>query len=590
MRWRGFTVGILQWFVRSRWRRRTLYVLAGLIALVVLFYAEEDFRGKQAWENYRREWEAKGERFDLAGFIPAPIPDESNFARAPIVMSAYPTNSQFLEAYPGWPRNTNAVNRLDFKEYATRRTGNWYNYNSDGIAFQFLAGNYWPSNGVWRLAIKTDLREWQSYYREPYRYEKEKHEAAVSEMKKRVRPHGRGNVADTPYNQTRQQYAEKYTQYNEAAGPEGPPPFPIAPQRQSPGADVLLALSKYDSALEELREASRLPGAHFPREQNSMASMVPPEIQQVGELLGLRQCAELSLGEDAEALEDAMLMFRLARLLCDNGYPPGRIGMRIVGQEIQPIWEGLADHRWTDSDLKTLEEGLAQSDFFADFVEETKWRRAELIYHVEQLRIHGFPDYEQHADGEYDHEYNLQDELVLFAYRHCPTGWYYQSELSGARAYTENIRPIFDLESRCLSKKTAKELRFQLPDFRPEIWDVGGIRTTVYSMFSAPFAAPTYLGRYLYSQATVDLARVACALERFRLKEGTYPETLDVLAPEFIEKLPIDVVTGEPLHYKRDAEDHFILYETGSAGMDLKGRTRLSPYGYLTGNWVWQYP
>ena len=45
-------------------------------------------------------------------------------------------------------------------------------------------------------------------------------------------------------------------------------------------------------------------------------------------------------------------------------------------------------------------------------------------------------------------------------------------------------------------------------------------------------------------QADVDLARVACALERYRLAHGSYPETLDALAPQFIEKLPHDLSTA----------------------------------------------
>ena len=42
--------------------------------------------------------------------------------------------------------------------------------------------------------------------------------------------------------------------------------FSIPSQPQSPAADVLLALSKYDSAIEELRQASKLPYSRFPIE------------------------------------------------------------------------------------------------------------------------------------------------------------------------------------------------------------------------------------------------------------------------------------------------------------------------------------
>ena len=40
--------------------------------------------------------------------------------------------------------------------------------------------------------------------------------------------------------------------------------FPVAPQMQSPAADVLLALSNFDANIEELRKAAALPYSRFP--------------------------------------------------------------------------------------------------------------------------------------------------------------------------------------------------------------------------------------------------------------------------------------------------------------------------------------
>ena len=40
--------------------------------------------------------------------------------------------------------------------------------------------------------------------------------------------------------------------------------------------------------------------------------------------------------------------------------------------------------------------------------------------------------------------------------------------------------------------------------------------------------------KFAYGQESVDLARVAIALERYRLAHGEYPESLDALAPQFM--------------------------------------------------------
>ncbi len=49
------------------WRnfKRFLFGLACFATLIALFYAEENWRGKHDWEKYKREWEAKGEKFDF---------------------------------------------------------------------------------------------------------------------------------------------------------------------------------------------------------------------------------------------------------------------------------------------------------------------------------------------------------------------------------------------------------------------------------------------------------------------------------------------------------------------------------------------
>src|SRR5207249_5543411 len=41
--------------------RGLLFGSVCLATLIALVYAEEDWRGKRAWENFKREWEARGE-------------------------------------------------------------------------------------------------------------------------------------------------------------------------------------------------------------------------------------------------------------------------------------------------------------------------------------------------------------------------------------------------------------------------------------------------------------------------------------------------------------------------------------------------
>jgi hypothetical protein len=132
------------------WRNiiRSLLVFALLILLVALFYVEEDCRGRWDWEIYKHEMEAKGEKLEFTDFVPAPVPDDQNFALTPIVASCY---NRYLDrnGHRIQPYDTNVVDRLWMYIY------HYYDCNND------------PTNSGWERGQITDLKEWQAYYRSP---------------------------------------------------------------------------------------------------------------------------------------------------------------------------------------------------------------------------------------------------------------------------------------------------------------------------------------------------------------------------------------------------------------------------------------
>ena len=65
---------------RFFWSWGFLKFVLGVIALIILLYVEEDWRGAHAWAVTKAKWEAKGEKFDYSKFIPPPVPDEQNLA------------------------------------------------------------------------------------------------------------------------------------------------------------------------------------------------------------------------------------------------------------------------------------------------------------------------------------------------------------------------------------------------------------------------------------------------------------------------------------------------------------------------------
>jgi hypothetical protein len=73
------------------------------------------------------------------------------------------------------------------------------------------------------------------------------------------------------------------------------------------------------------------------------------------------------------------------------------------------------------------------------------------------------------------------------------------------------------------------------------------------------------------AQAWVGTARVGLALETYRAKTGSYPDSLAVLVPGILPELPEDPFTGTPLLCRlSDAE--VLVYSVGENGIDDSGR------------------
>ena len=97
------------------------------------------------------------------------------------------------------------------------------------------------------------------------------------------------------------------------------------------------------------------------------------------------------------------------------------------------------------------------------------------------------------------------------------------------------------------------------------------------------------------AQTSADQAALSCALERFRLAHGQYPEKLDALVPRFMDKVPNDLISGEPLKYHRTNKGQFLLYSVGWNEKDDGGTVVLtkekSPaVDFMQGDWVWRFP
>ena len=514
---------IIRWLCCWRNFKQFLFGLACFITLIALFYAEEDWRGWHAWNKFKREWEAKGERFDRASVVPPSVPDDQNFALTPIVFTSY---GQMLtrdgKEIPQKKRDANFVNRLQVSTTS----------DSDSRS--------WPTNGYWANATRTDLTAWQQYYRTL---------AAKTNL------------------------------------------FPVPAQPQSPAADVLLALSKYDSTVKELREAAKLPYSRFPLEYDKddpWAILLPhlSALKKCSQVLQLRALAELQNGQSDRALADVKLTLRLVDSIHTEPFLISHL-VRIVMVNIalQPVWEGLAERQWSDAQLTELDAELAKLDFLADY--KLAMRGGEMVL-CQVAAIDNLRHHPERLPNMSDDNFS-PPSLIKTACRLIPQGWFYQNQLHCARPMVEFYLPAVDSNGQTVSPskiKKADEI-VTVETRRPNAFNLGE-RLLLPALGSAA-------RRFAYGQSSVDLARTAIALERYRLAHGEYPESLDVLAPRFIVQVPHDVIGGGPLHYRRTSDGQFVLYSVGWNETDDGGEVVFRKGSTLTvdisqGDWVWRYP
>jgi len=148
----GFLLGIpafiLSWIppirrVFARLLQRKLFALACLVTLVALFYAGENWRGRSAWNKFRREWEARGVEFELSKIVPPPVPAAENMFEAEPWKSLHFTKTNGGAAVF---ENSDVQNAV------------WF--DCDGPR-----GREAPEGTDVFLARPVNLAEWQQFYR-----------------------------------------------------------------------------------------------------------------------------------------------------------------------------------------------------------------------------------------------------------------------------------------------------------------------------------------------------------------------------------------------------------------------------------------
>jgi hypothetical protein len=345
-----------------------------------------------------------------------------------------------------------------------------------------------------------------------------------------------------------------------------------------PAIDVLASLKSVEDDLNELRQAARRPFAKLHVNYSDPVSSDIPNfvaLRTLSYLISLRASAELALARTEDAFADVLVIHRLG----DTASPEpnlvsAMICVAIRSLELQAFWEGWIEGRWSEQQLAGFQRLFSAVDLPAVANRALRGERAGVTTFVERS------DNRTLATNLAWGVPTWRNRLAEFGVRFSPRGWRYKNLLNYNRIMDRTYFSQWDEINRCVSppkvQKASLELQSELSGSNPLRLPFNYLASVTVPNFSRALEVA------VRNQTAMNQAALVCALERYRLAHGQYPESLEQLVPDLVQKLPRDLVGGQPLKYRRTQDGKFLLYSIGWNEKDDSGDPDKQ-----NGDWVW---
>jgi hypothetical protein len=321
----------------------------------------------------------------------------------------------------------------------------------------------------------------------------------------------------------------------------------------------------------------------------------------------LHALASLENGQSDQALRDIQVGLKLSDSVRDEPLLMSLL-VRTACNSIllQPVWQGMANRQWNEKQLAELQEELLKRTVLTDY-ERQLYAEGALFYNLVDTFNRNRMSIQPYMAPD-DDKWDMNDNIYLF----CPSGWFQQTKVLHAQIYMLAMADAFKDLHRTESERVFKRPLQHLCENAEQWFEDSRQNSIARAMLN-----PTQLILYALVPSTINvapkavrsanqlnLAVLACALERYQLQNGKYPEHLTALVPQYLQKLPMDTVTGRDMIYKPTADGRFMIYSVGYDGVDNGGvdtevfdrihpnktiRTKNIPRDQKPGDWVWKY-
>jgi len=339
------------------------------------------------------------------------------------------------------------------------------------------------------------------------------------------------------------------------------------------------AVQDFDLIREALkRPYARMDGDYSKPYQQPIPNFIA--VRMVAQTLASRAQCYLLLGQPEKALREMTLLHDMCRLL--EAAPTGKpmtlvaamINVAVTGVYVNTIADGMRLHEWREPQLAALQKQLAEINLTSFVFSALQEGSASLCRTAEIAWIPKLFDMAGHT--------KWTTKVVWWFW---PRGWTYQNMVNVA---VLEQKPLggFDLAHDTVAPRKFEEASHEVETFVSHgRWPFKILAAIAIPNFTKAEQTTAH------NQTMANEAQIACALERYRLAHGQYSETLDALTPQFIEKLPHDIIGGQPLIYRPTANGKFLLYSIGWNETDGGGQES-PPLGvnidFTKGDWVWK--
>ena len=305
-------------------------------------------------------------------------------------------------------------------------------------------------------------------------------------------------------------------------------------------------------ALEEAEALRAMPSGRFPvtYAPNPLNTRLDGEqkTREVCHLLQLDAMAEAESGDPHAALESCRASLNAARSIGDEPTAISQlIRVATVTSTCRMAGRVLAQGEPDDSDLKAFQEMLQNEDAFPYWDVTLRGERALQNASLEALET---------------------GKATLSELAGDPPDWQERFLPFLTQDYVRGVHP--DLFTYMARLRAAGELP---PRARDQAMQQVIREARAAGLNPVTLLLPAYAklaDAFVRCHAMVRCTAAALAAERYRRLHGDWPKSLDQLAPDLLDIVPIDPFTGDPLLYQR-LPDGVVVYSTSTDGVDNGG-------------------